>query len=230
MKVFRMKKTRDAKNETPENFLEFLNEWALESIGLITLDKRLGVMKNPDSSEVNFLLKEVSKFSYEHDIMPNIWRLYKTKKFKEGMKVYEKVTGTLKVYADEAMAKFDVNKQSVDHEAGVLEKLMKIDKHVAFVMVLDSLIAGIDTTATAVTSVLYQLAKNPDKQEILRKEILTILPEKSSKLTTQSLATLPYLRAVIKEALRIQPPISVNAREAGIDLVIQGYQIPKGVS
>lgn len=226
----RMKKTRDTQNETPEDFLEFLNQWALESIGLITLDKRLGVMENPDSSEVNHLLKEVIKFSYEHDILPSIWRMYKTKKFMKGMELYEKVTGTLKVYADEAMSKFDAAKVTLDHEAGVLEKLMKIDKHVAFVMVLDSLIAGIDTTTTGVVSVLYQLAKHPDKQEKLRKEILRILPEKSSKLTTNSMTSLPYLRAVIKEALRIQPPISANAREAGVDLVIQGYQIPKGVS
>lgn len=224
-----MKKTRDANGETPSNFLEFINEWALESIALITLDKRLGVMENPDSSEVNRLLKEISEFSFQHDIMPNVWRKYKTKKFMDGMKIYEKVTGSLKVYADEAMSKFDAAKQTLDHEAGILEKLMKIDKHVAFVMVLDSLIAGIDTTGTSVVSVLYQLSKNPEKQEILRKEILKALPEKSSKLSTATMANLPYLRAVIKEALRIQPPISANMREAGVDLVIQGYQIPKGV-
>lgn len=90
--------------------------------------------------------------------------------------------------------------------------------------------AGVDTTTTGVVSVLYSLAKNPDKQEILRKEIMNILPEKSAHLTTQSLNNIPYLRAVIKEALRLNPPISGNARDAGQDLVIQGYQIPKDVS
>ena len=194
---------------------------------MITLDKRLGVMNNPEKSEVNQLLKEVSRLSFEYDVQPGIWRTYKTKGFMNVMKVYETVTGTMKNYADDAMKKFDGAKPSPDHEAGIFEKLMRIDKHVAFVMVLDSLIAGVDTTTTALASTLYMLAKNPEKQEILRKEILNILPEKSSKLTPQSLNSVPYLRAVIKEALRLHPPINGNARESGVDLVLQGYQIPK---
>jgi len=229
-KIFRIKQIRDANSETPENFLDYLNQWALESIGLITLDKRLGVMNSPDSSEVNQLLKEVIKLSFEYDVQPGIWRWIKTPGFKHVMKTYEKLTGTMKVYAEEAMGKFDATKPSLDHEAGILEKLMKIDKHVAFVMVLDSLIAGVDTTSTSLASVLYTLAKNPDKQEILRREVLSILPEKNSELTTQSLNSIPYLRAVIKEAMRLHPTINGNGRAAGQDLVIQGYQIPKDVS
>lgn len=186
-------------------------------------------MENPQSSDVNRLMKEIFKMSYEYDVLPSIWRTFKTPGFKNVMKTYEKLTGLMKDYADDAMKKFDETNPSLDHEAGVLEKLMKIDKHVAFVMVLDALIAGVDTTTTGVVSVLYCLASNPEKQEILRKEILNILPEKNSKMTTQSLNNIPYLRAVVKEALRLNPPISGNVRDAGQDLVIQGYQIPKNV-
>jgi cytochrome P450 family 12 len=137
------------------------------------------------------------------------------------MKVYERVTGIMKDYAEDAMKKLEETKPSDDHEAGVLEKLMKIDKHVAFVMVLDSLIAGVDTTTTGVVSVLYGLAKNPEKQEILRKEVLSVLPDKSLNLTTQSLNN---------RSLRMNPPINGNLRAAGENLVIQGYQIPSDVS
>jgi cytochrome P450 family 12 len=186
-------------------------------------------MDNPDTSEVNQLMKETFKLSFEYDIQPGIWRKIKTPGFKNVMKTYEKLTGIMKNYADHAMKKFDNTKPSLDHEAGILEKLMKIDKHVAFVMVLDSLIAGVDTTTTSLVSVLYTLAKNPDKQEILRKEVLSILPNKSSKMTTQSLNSIPYLRAVIKEAMRLHPTVNGNARAAGQDLVIQGYKIPKDV-
>lgn len=77
---------------------------------------------------------------------------------------------------------------------------------------------------------LYGLAKNPDKQEILRQEVLKILPENSSKLTTQSLNSIPYLRAVIKEALRLHPPINGNLRAASQNMVLKGYQIPSDVS
>lgn len=210
--------------------MDYLNEWALESIGLITLDTRLGVMANPETSEVNKILKDVARLSFEYDIQPGIWRMYKTKGFQNVMNTYAKLTGIMKEYADESMRRLESAIPSVEHEAGVLEKLMKIDKHVAFVMVLDSLLAGVDTTTSGLVATLYMLAKNPDKQENLRKEVLSILPEKSSKLTPQSLNNIPYLRAVIKEALRLNSPINGNIRSTGTDLVLKGYQVPKDVS
>lgn len=87
----------------------------------------------------------------------------------------------------------------------------------------------IQTSAT-LASVLYNLAKNPDKQEKLREEVFKILPTKETKLDASSLDHVPYLRAVIKESLRKNPIFSGNARAAEYDLVLQGYQVPKGVS
>lgn len=78
--------------------------------------------------------------------------------------------------------------------------------------------------------VLYSLAKNPDKQAKLRDELRTILPNKDSPLTPDNMRNLPYLRACIKEGMRLVSPISGNIRAAGKDLVMQGYRIPKGVS
>lgn len=52
---------------------------------------------------------------------------------------------------------------------------------------------------------MYSLAKNPDKQEKLRKEILKILPNKDSILTEENMKSMPYLRACIKEASRLNP-------------------------
>lgn len=77
---------------------------------------------------------------------------------------------------------------------------------------------------------LYHLAKNPDKQEKLRKELNTILPNNNDKLNANSFLTVPYLRSCIKETNRLTPITAGNLRGAGKDLVIQGYQIPKGVS
>ena len=51
--IFRVRSIRDAKNEMPDDFYETLNEWALESVGLIALDTRLGIMKNPEAAKLN---------------------------------------------------------------------------------------------------------------------------------------------------------------------------------
>lgn len=70
---------------------------------------------------------------------------------------------------------------------------------------------------------------NPAKQEKLREEVLKYLPTKSSKLSTDSLNTMPYMRAVVKEALRLGPVVAGNARQAGRDIVLNGYRVPEGV-
>lgn len=79
------------------------------------------------------------------------------------------------------------------------------------------------------TGILYCLAKNPEKQKILREELKRIMPNKDSPLTSDSLTNIPYLRAVMKEGMRLYPPTAGNVRKTGQDLVVAGYQIPKGV-
>lgn len=84
-------------------------------------------------------------------------------------------------------------------------------------------------TAALASSVLYDLAKNPGKQEILRNEIMTILPEKDSPFTEENTKNMPYLRACIKESFRMRPIVLANFRSLGEDTVIRGHLIPKGV-
>lgn len=73
------------------------------------------------------------------------------------------------------------------------------------------------------------MAKNPDKQERLRGELKTLQIDSNGLLTPQSFLTAPYLRAFIKETIRVSPIVTGNARRAQKNLVIKGYQIPEGV-
>lgn len=41
---------------------------------------------------------------------------------------------------------------------------------------------------------------------------------------------MPYLRACIKETLRIKPVVIGNGRSLQSDAIIAGYEVPKGVS
>lgn len=122
------------------------------------------------------------------------------------------------------------DKVITNQEEGVLEKLLKIDKDVAFVMVLDSIAAGVDTTSGSLFNVLYCLATNADKQQVLREELMQTLPEKGSLLTAETMTNMPYLRACIKEAFRLRPLFAGNFRCTGKDQVFKGYKVPKNVS
>lgn len=49
-------------------------------------------------------------------------------------------------YVDKAVANFEKNPSNDNNrELSVLEKLLKVDKHVALVMALDMFMAGVDT-------------------------------------------------------------------------------------
>lgn len=57
-------------------------------------------------------------------------------------------------------------------------------------------------TSVAVTSTIYQLSQNPQKQAILYKELQSILPDRNAPIDTAILERMPYLKACIKETLR----------------------------
>lgn len=75
---------------------------------------------------------------------------------------------------------------------------------------------------------LYMLAKHPEKQHLLRKELLEKMPNKDSVMTAEEMKNLPYLRACIKESQRLEPVIVGTLRRVANNLVLNGYQVPKG--
>lgn len=86
--------------------------------------------------------------------------------------------------------------------------------------------AGHETTANALTWTFYLLSEHPDKAEPLHAELNAVLGGR-----TPSIADLPKLRyteAVIKESMRILPPVWMIARSAVEDDEILGVPIPKG--
>lgn len=92
-------------------------------------------------------------------------------------------------------------------------------------MINTFMFAGTDTTSLAMTWTLYLLAKYPDVQTRLRTELRSVLPETPLEALTEdeiqslyaSIAELPYLEKVIKETLRLIPPVHSSIRVATRD-------------
>uniref|UniRef100_A0A182TFB9 Cytochrome P450 n=1 Tax=Anopheles melas TaxID=34690 RepID=A0A182TFB9_9DIPT len=223
---------RDEKQELPADFNEWLNRWALETMGVLVLDARLGVLDKDQTPEVTHfidLTKEAVTLFYQLDILPSIWRKLKTPAFYRLMRALDELYHLIAARIDEAVIRMEKNPSADQDTLSILEKLLKVDRNAAFTMSMDSLFAGVDTTSSGSTGILYCLAKNPDKQEKLRAELRKIMPNKDSPLTPDNMKNMPYLRACIKESLRMYPPTSGNGRCTGKDLVLQGYRVPKGI-
>ncbi|KAI9048140.1 hypothetical protein LZ554_007935 [Drepanopeziza brunnea f. sp. 'monogermtubi'] len=95
--------------------------------------------------------------------------------------------------------------------------------------------AGSDTTAITLSSIMYHLLKYPETYKRLREEIDTAAKEGriDDPITfKQSQSELPYLQAVIKEALRVHPatglPMQRIVPAEGAN--IAGHFIPGGSS
>ncbi len=88
---------------------------------------------------------------------------------------------------------------------------------------LNFLFAGFDTTSTAITWTLFNLASNPNIQQQVKDELTSALNENNAPIASLQL---PILDKVIKESLRLYPPVWSYAREAIADDMINGYKIP----
>lgn len=64
--------------------------------------------------------------------------------------------------------------------------------------------------SSGISAVLFCIAKNQQKQENLRKYLCELLPNKNDHFTIEKMQNMPYLRACIKESLRMYPPVSGN--------------------
>ncbi|XP_068628185.1 cytochrome P450 CYP12A2-like [Battus philenor] len=217
--VKRMKSIRDENNMIKGDVGNEMNLWALESIGVVALGSRLNCFDPnlPADSPVRRLIQIVHDFfavADKLDFKPSLWRLFPTKTYKRAMKLYEEQEKLNKFFIQNAKEKFVSEKKS-DSEKGILEKLIEIDENVANLMASDLLFAGVDTAANTVIPTLYFLANNPEKQNKLREEIFSGVEKR------------PYLKACIKEAMRIMPVVSGNMRETSKEYNLLGYNIPK---
>ncbi|KAI1327751.1 cytochrome P450 [Xylariaceae sp. FL0255] len=95
------------------------------------------------------------------------------------------------------------------------------------------IVAGSDTTATAIAAALFYLARNLDIQSRLAEEMKSTFSD-FGEITTNSnkLYDCAYLRAFTKETLRMSPPGPADlAREVvGDGLVIGGLCLPPGTT
>jgi cytochrome P450 len=92
-------------------------------------------------------------------------------------------------------------------------------------------LAGSETTATLLSGCTYHLLQNPEKLNRLLKEIRGSF-KTDDEITLTSVSQLPYLQAVLDEALRLYPPVpSTLPRITGLNgNSICGHDIPSGVS
>ena len=236
-------KLRDPKtNQMPENFLQETYRWGLESVSCFALDTRLGCLDptlTEDSEQVKIINAVSTIFALTSDLdhSAQIWRFLPTKgfnKYEETLNVFKSIACK---YIFASWDSIKARKENGGHnipandEPSLLEQFYDngVDKPTAVVMALDMMFAGIDTASHTVCFALYHLALNQHTQERLVNEIRDQFSgDMTAKIGRKSLDKMPYLKAVVKEVLRLNSPAVANSREIVEPMELGGYHIPAG--
>ncbi|XP_073101457.1 uncharacterized protein [Elaeis guineensis] len=91
----------------------------------------------------------------------------------------------------------------------------------------DIFAAGTDTSYITLEWTMAELARSPNRLKRVQDEIRGILGNKS-KVKEDDITKMKYLKAVIKESLRLHPPAPLLVPRESLEATkIQGYEIPK---
>ncbi|CAD7698725.1 unnamed protein product [Ostreobium quekettii] len=88
--------------------------------------------------------------------------------------------------------------------------------------------AGYDTTASVASNAVWQLAKHPEVWDKVKEEQAGVVAEYGPVFTEVAVEAMVYTEAVVKEAMRVMPPLAANFKIATKTFGLAGRRIPKG--
>ncbi len=109
-----------------------------------------------------------------------------------------------------------------DEDGGALTDTDIRDELITFVL------AGHETTSSALTWCWYLLAKHPAVEAKMHAELDAVLGARIP--TLDDIARLRYTAHVFDEALRLYPPAAAFGRRPIVDVELGGYRVPRGAS
>ncbi|EIW84003.1 high nitrogen upregulated cytochrome P450 monooxygenase 2 [Coniophora puteana RWD-64-598 SS2] len=96
-----------------------------------------------------------------------------------------------------------------------------------------AIVAGADTTATVLSSLFWALSTHPEAYHQLQAEVDRWFPAGSDAWDVGRQAEMPYLNAVINEALRLYPAVMGGSQRGVVDhggRLVGPYFLPEGTS
>ncbi|KAK0727699.1 cytochrome P450 [Lasiosphaeria miniovina] len=194
---------------TAINLTSDFTRLTLDTISLCSMDLRFNSFYKDDLDPFVAAFMDLLETSDARDLRPG-WLNYFTwtenRRFSKNMKYLHKVAG-------DVMARRRANPTTKQDLLNTM--LNGVDpvtgKHLSDSTIRDNmitfLIAGHETTSAMLSFLFYLLLKNPGPYQTLQAEIDQVLGREP--LTAEHLTRLPYAKACLKEALRLQPPIPI---------------------
>ncbi|XP_023219541.1 cytochrome P450 302a1, mitochondrial-like [Centruroides sculpturatus] len=221
--VKRVRLIRDDKNEIG-NFLKEIYRFTLEASALVCFGKRFSNFDEKAEDDILTATEDTLESMGKTLLEPPLWKLIKTPIYRKLEESQDFFYRTSKQIVE--TFKTTIN-QSTEKHCFLLNKLINnqnLDNADVILLLMEIFSAGVDATGITLAYLLYNLAKNPDKQDILYEEI------KNFDDSPNELQKYIYLKACIKESMRLLPTTGGTARILTDDLILRGYRVPRGTT
>ncbi|XP_071440069.1 cytochrome P450 302a1, mitochondrial-like [Hetaerina americana] len=227
-------------NQKSKDFLESISCLFLELTCLVAFDVRMGSLSS--SLEEDSLPRKLIQAALDSnscilstDNGPQLWRFFETPLYRKLRKSQEIMESVAVEFV--SLKKAEMKGKDPSEYKSLLEIYLStpgLDEKDVVGMAMDMLLAGIDTATYTTAFCLYHLAINEEKQDLLYEEAVKLLPftadeeNACSLITEDTLSQAHYVKAVLKESMRLNPVSVGVGRILPCDAVFSGYVVPKG--
>ncbi|XP_058894945.1 1,25-dihydroxyvitamin D(3) 24-hydroxylase, mitochondrial [Kogia breviceps] len=212
-----------------EDLYSELNKWSFESICLVLYEKRFGLLqKNAGDEALNFIMAIKTMMSTFGRMMVTPVELHKslnTKVWQAHTLAWDTIFKSVKSCVDNRLEKYS-EQPSMDFISDIYHH-NQLSKKELYAAVTELQLAAVETTANSLMWILYNLSRNHHVQQKLLKEIQSVLPENQMP-RAEDLRNMPYLKACLKESMRLTPSVPFTTRTLDKAMVLGEYALPKG--
>nr|CAD7463171.1 unnamed protein product [Timema tahoe] len=244
-----LKSVADARSSI--NINEVISHYLVDAIGTCILGIQLNTIKDPKSehrvmiakapkislgfSIWNFLFKMSTTFrlsGMNDEVTAYIKKLVKrTIKYREENNVIRNDFLQLLINLKNDVLVDDISKEdthlkyNVDGVTDIKKSPLNITDNLLAAQCFVFYLAGFETSTSAISFCLHELAINQDIQDRLAEEICTILRAQDNKITYEIINKMNYLDQVVNETLRKHTPASGITRVCSKPYIIPGTNV-----
>lgn len=163
------------------------------------------------------------------------WRFVKAPADHKLDKSLKIIQNSINKFMSQARARIDDNPDLIENPTNFLEALLaaqmsdggSLTDDEIYTNVFSILLAGEDSTANSIAWAVHYMTENDEIQGKIQAEVDSKFGDSEIPATFDDLTNMPYIEAVINEALRLQPVLPVVQLCANEDVVIDDVEVPK---
>ncbi|KAL3887220.1 hypothetical protein ACJMK2_027167 [Sinanodonta woodiana] len=210
----------DAMMKKDFNVEEILSDYAIEAIGRVLYGYEIGCL--PRTSKNDFhKFAETARINFGKAkkllLLPRIVMVHHPE-WREHVKRWNFLLKT----TQNAIADFRHRQETAPCVLSGLLHSGELTEDEILINITDMMIASIDTTITSIQWCLHELSLNPECQQLIVEEYWN----EGSNLTYHTLHGLKFLKAVVKETLRLHPTGFFTCRLIKEDMEVGSNRIP----